>query len=95
VSVRHAAFALLFACAVQQSTEAAALGEDITLSGTVLGKGAPCVQFRTSAGERISLQGASPQVFKTGMKLRLTGRWLKISNCMQGRAFGVATHHEI
>jgi hypothetical protein len=95
VSIRQAALALFLACAVQEGTEAAALGEDIILSGTVLGKGAPCMQFRTSTGERISLQGVSPQDFKTGMKLRLTGRWLRISNCMQGRAFGVVKYTKV
>jgi hypothetical protein len=80
---------------MQQGVEAAALGEEVTLSGTVVGKGTPCVQFRMSTGERISLQSASPQVFKTGMKMRLTGRWLRISNCMQGRAFGVTKHDKI
>jgi hypothetical protein len=65
---------------------------DIELRGEVMGIGAPCVQFRIDGGDTISLQGASPQEFQEGMKLVLTGQWLRISNCMQGRAFRVVRH---
>jgi hypothetical protein len=76
---------------------AAALAEqgvagDIELKGEVMGLGAPCVQFRIDGGETISLQGASPEEFQQGMKLKLSGQWLRISNCMQGRAFRVVQH---
>ncbi len=73
----------------------AALSADITLSGTVAGKGAPCVQFRLASGETISLQGASPQEYSKGARFRLTGVWLRVSNCMQGRAFRVSSRVKI
>lgn len=87
------ALALLVACASFQGS--AALGENVTISGTVAGKGAPCMQFRVSSGETISLQGASPQEYKTGARFRLTGVWLRVSNCMQGRTFRVSSRVKI
>jgi hypothetical protein len=90
---KMSAIALLAALAGPQET--AALGAEITVSGTVAGKGAPCVQFRLSSGETISLQSASPQNYEKGARLRLTGVWLRVSNCMQGRAFRVSSRVKI
>jgi hypothetical protein len=61
----------------------------VTVSGTVQGKGATCMRFRLASGETISLQGASPSEYKKGESLKLTGVWLRVSNCIQGRAFRV------
>ena len=83
--------ALLVAAAWPLAAEKSMDGE-VELLGVVMGLGAPCVQFRVDSGETISLQGASPQEFQEGMKLRLSGQWLRISNCMQGRAFRVVKH---
>ncbi len=83
--------ALLAAAALPLAAEKS-MDDDIELLGEVMGLGAPCVQFRVDSGETISLQGASPQEFQKGMKLRLSGQWLRISNCMQGRAFRVVKH---
>jgi hypothetical protein len=83
--------ALLAATALSLAAEKSMDGE-VELRGVVMGLGAPCVQFRVDSGETISLQGASPQEFQKGMKLRLYGQWLRISNCMQGRAFRVVRH---
>ena len=68
---------------------------DISIRGKVLGQGAPCVQFRLSGGETVSLQGASPQQFKKGMAMRVSGRWISVSNCMQGRTFQVKEFSKI
>ena len=46
--------------------------EDTKIQGKVLGKGAPCVQFLIDDGETVSLEGALPQLFKSGMKFKLT-----------------------
>lgn len=83
--------ALLVAAVLALAAEQGVDG-DIELKGEVMGLGAPCVQFRMEDGETISLQGASPQEFQKGMKLSVTGNWLRISNCMQGRAFRVVQH---
>lgn len=83
--------ALLAAAALPLAAEKSMEG-DVELLGEVMGLGAPCVQFRVDSGETISLQGASPQEFQEGMKLRLFGQWLRVSNCMQGRAFRVVKH---
>jgi hypothetical protein len=83
--------ALLAAASLPQAAEQSVDG-GIELKGEVMGLGAPCVQFRIDSGETVSLQGASPQEFQKGMKLSLTGNWLRISNCMQGRAFRVVQH---
>lgn len=83
--------ALLAAAALPLAAEKSMDG-DVELLGVVMGLGAPCVQFRVDSGETISLHGASPQEFQEGMKLRLSGQWLRISNCMQGRAFRVVKH---
>jgi hypothetical protein len=73
----------------------AALGSEVSIQGEVLGRGAPCVQFRMDNGETVSLEGASPQSFKSGMKLKLLGNWMRISTCMQGRAFRVSHSEDI
>ena len=86
--------ALLAAAALARAAEQSVDG-DIELKGEVMGLGAPCVQFRMEDGETISLQGASPQEFQKGMRLSLTGNWLRISNCMQGRAFRVVQHKNL
>lgn len=62
------------------------------LRGQVVGGGAPCVQFRTDAGQQISLEGASPQTFRIGDRLEITGHFVAQSRCMQGPAFNVADH---
>jgi hypothetical protein len=77
-----------------QSSEAA-VEADTKLQGEVLGQGAPCVQFRVDNGETISLDGASPQQFKRGMKLEIEGTWMRVSTCMQGRAFRISQSREI
>lgn len=94
LNVWIAAAALLAVCALASAAEQGVDG-DIELKGEVMGLGAPCVQFRIDGGETISLQGASPQEFREGMKLSLTGNWLRISNCMQGRAFRVVQHKNL
>lgn len=73
----------------------AGMGSEIKIQGQVLGQGAPCVQFRLSTGETISFDGAPPQQFKRGMKLAITGNWMRNSTCMQGRAFRVSQSQEI
>ena len=65
------------------------------IQGEVLGPGAPCVQFRMDNGETVSLDGASPQIFKAGMQFKVSGSWMRISTCMQGRAFKVLDAEEI
>lgn len=90
---RISAIALLAAVGGQQ--DMTALSGDITLSGTVADKGAVCVRFRLASGETISLQGASPQEYTKGARFRLTGIWLRVSNCMQGRAFRVSSRAKI
>jgi hypothetical protein len=73
----------------------AAVDADANIQGEVLGLGAPCVQFRMDNGETVSLEGASPQHFKSGMKFKLSGNWMRVSTCMQGRAFKVLHSDEI
>jgi hypothetical protein len=73
----------------------AAVDAGTKIQGEVIGQGAPCVQFRMDSGETVSLDGASPQQFKRGMKLELEGTWMRMSTCMQGRAFRVLQSKEI
>jgi hypothetical protein len=62
------------------------------LQGRFLGPGAECPQFETLDGEQISLTGLPlPQDLAEGDRLVLTGRFLMVSTCMQGRAFDVET----
>jgi hypothetical protein len=89
------AITLILALIAGQNAKAAGLNGNIEISGTVMGKGAPCVQFRMSSGETISLQGASPLEYKKGDTFKLTGAWLRISSCMQGRAFRVSRRIKI
>ena len=89
----YAAMALNLGGMVQRSE--AALSSEVAIQGEVLGKGATCIQFRVDNGETVSLEGASPQSFKSGMKLKLFGNWMRISTCMQGRAFRISHSEEI
>jgi hypothetical protein len=88
----HTKLSVFFVSALTAASTGAVLSDETWIRGEVLGQGAPCVQFRIDGGETISLQGASPQEFQQGMRLKLSGQWLRVSNCMQGRAFRVDQH---
>ncbi|MCE6967294.1 hypothetical protein [Cereibacter sphaeroides] len=61
------------------------------ITGTALGRGVLCPQFRLDDGEQISLEGLPPgsSAPAPGQRLRLTGSFLRASRCQQGRAFRV------
>lgn len=59
----------------------------VIVEGEHLGKGAECAQFRLASGEQISLDGADMRQFAIGDRLQVTGHFVRISTCMQGRAF--------
>ncbi len=61
----------------------------VRLQGQIVGGGAPCVQFLTDSGQQISLEGASHQTFEIGVRFEITGRFVQVSRCMQGRGFVV------
>jgi hypothetical protein len=65
----------------------------ISITGTFLGKGVECPQFRLENGEQISLSGTIPE-HQVGDEATLTGRWSMISTCMQGREFRVSKARE-
>ena len=67
---------------------AAVTNEESTITGTYIGPGAECPQFRLNDGEKISLSGAVPDA-EIGEALTLAGRWSMLSKCMQGREFRV------
>jgi len=64
----------------------------LRLRGQIVGGGAPCVQFRTDAGEQISLEGATARDFPIGAQVEITGHFVAISRCMQGRGFVLTDH---
>ncbi len=64
----------------------------IEITGEVVGRGAVCMQFRIDGGETISLENAPKQIFETGARFELKGDWLRVSRCMQGRAFAVTEY---
>ena len=61
-------------------------GEIIT--GAFQGQGVECPVFRLESGERVTLMGIIPSL-DIGEEVSLTGRWARISSCMQGRSFQV------
>lgn len=62
------------------------------IDGEVIGPGVLCPQFRLDSGEDISLEalpeGLHP--LQPGLRLRLTGEFVRVSRCMQGRGFRVS-----
>lgn len=62
----------------------------IIIEGTVLGPGAPCIQFRLADGRTVSLENAGADGYPAGARLRLTGHFVRMSRCMQGPGFLVA-----
>jgi len=60
------------------------------IDGIFLGRGVECPQFRTTTGEQISLTGVLLPQVAVGTQLHLTGTFIRISTCMQGRAFRVS-----
>lgn len=62
--------------------------EPEVVEGAFAGMGVECPLFRLSTGEMITLSGAIPQL-ELGKTVSLSGRWARISNCMQGRTFRV------
>jgi hypothetical protein len=64
----------------------------IEITGEVVGRGAVCMQFQIEGGDIVSLENASSQIFETGARFLLKGDWMRVSRCMQGRAFAVIEH---
>jgi len=58
------------------------------ITGSYVGPGVECPQFRLEDGETVSLV-AMPAEIETGEPVTLTGRWPMFSKCMQGRTFYV------
>lgn len=71
---------------------AADLMHDETITGEVIADGVLCPQFRTDTGEDISIEAlpAGAPDLKPGDRLRLTGQFIRVSRCMQGRGFVVS-----
>ncbi len=57
-----------------------------TLRGQMADPGVGCPRFELPTGEQISLMGNVPDI-AVGRGAELTGRWARVSTCMQGRAF--------
>jgi hypothetical protein len=62
------------------------------VEGALIGPGVECPQFQLAEGEVISLTGAFPDSEGT---YQLTGRWARLSFCMQGRTFDVLSFARI
>jgi hypothetical protein len=62
---------------------------DDQINGTFLGRGVECPQFRVDTGEHISLRGDGLIPIAKGTPLTLTGQFLRVSPCMQGRTFHI------
>jgi hypothetical protein len=62
---------------------------DDQINGTFLGRGVECPQFRIATGEHISLRGDGLTPIAKGTPLILTGQFLRVSPCMQGRTFHI------
>ncbi|SEO23404.1 hypothetical protein SAMN04488103_1164 [Gemmobacter aquatilis] len=60
------------------------------ISGFYLGRGVECPQLRLHDGEQISLEGGDFSTVVPGDLVTLTGNFIMVSTCMQGRAFLVA-----
>lgn len=60
---------------------------DTVINGTFLGRGVECPQLLLETGERLSLSGGAVSGIEPGQKLRVTGRYARVSTCMEGRAF--------
>ncbi len=58
----------------------------VAIEGTTAGMGVVCPLFRLDDGETVTLSGWRPEAQG---RYRLTGRWQRFSNCMQGRTFRV------
>lgn len=60
------------------------------ITGEFLAPDVLCPRFRLIDGEEISLDSLpSDPALRPGARLRLTGRFLRVSRCLQGRAFDV------
>ena len=64
----------------------------IEITGEVVGRGAVCVQFQVDGGDTVSLENAPKQIFETGARFLLKGDWVRVSRCMQGKAFAVTEY---
>jgi hypothetical protein len=64
---------------------------DGAIMGEFLGRGVECAQLRLHTGEQISIEGQDFSAVTPGTVLRLTGDFVRMSRCMQGRAFVVST----
>ena len=63
---------------------------ELEIDGEVIGPGVECLQFRMASGEQISLRGSAISQISIGTPVRLTGGFVRMSTCMQGRTFLVS-----
>jgi hypothetical protein len=68
---------------------------ELEIDGEVIGPGVECLQFRMVSGEQISLKGSAISQMSIGTPARLTGVFVRMSTCMQGRTFVVSAASEI
>ena len=71
--------------------------QETEIEGEILGPGVMAPQFRLTSGETISLEALPPGTgpLEPGRRLRLTGRFLRVSRAMQGRGFRVTALAEL
>lgn len=58
------------------------------MSGTFIGPGVTCPQFRLDSGEQVSLSGVTNGM-QVGVRYKLDAIEARLSKCMQGREFRV------
>ena len=78
----------LRATAKSATASSAPRAEMDVIEGVYAGPGVECPLFKLTDGRLITLSGKLPAL-ETEATFRLTGRWVRISTCMQGDTFQV------
>lgn len=84
----------VFAAAETSGANPVPRAEMDVIEGVYAGPGVECPLFKLTDGRLITLSGKLPAL-ETKATFELTGRWVRISTCMQGDTFQVFDATEV
>ncbi len=80
--------------AAAETGSAGGASEPLMIEGVYVGPGVECPLFELDNGRQVTLSGQVPEL-ESGARFKLTGRWARISNCMQGATFNVTDSDKV
>ena len=79
---------------LRATASSAPRAEMVVIEGVYAGPGVECPLFQITNGDLVTLSGKLPAL-ERGATFKLTGRWARVSTCMQGQTFHVFDAEEL